>query len=89
MNSGNQVVTLADYGQVGGVLEPRLLEMGVKDGLTLAVEDTSCDNVGLDVLFFELQNVVLSLTDAGVFLGGFTHLVVGLGEGQGVRGMLT
>lgn len=82
VHSGDQVLTLANDGKVIRVLQPGLLKVGVKDGFTLTVEETSSDNVGLNVIAFEVQNVFLGLADASVLLRSASHLVVCFSEGK-------
>lgn len=82
VDSWDQVVTLTNYGKVNRVLQPGLLEMGVKDSFTFTVKETSSDNVGLNVLTLEAQDVLFSLADASVLIRSTSHLEVLLSEGD-------
>jgi len=67
VNCGHVVVALANEGQTGRLLEPGLFEVRVKDSFSLAVQDTSRNNVALDVGGFEVQNQIFSLLDCVIF----------------------
>ena len=71
------VVTIADVGEPDWILKPGFLDVLVEDGLSLAIEDTGRDDVGLDVssLTLEVEDFIFNLFDDLVF-GNWASLLV-------------
>lgn len=80
MNGWNEVLTLANNGELLWILLPCALEMVIKDGFTETVEDTSRDDIGLHAFFLEVENAVLNLLDLGVLSASLSLLIVPFSE---------
>ena len=84
MDGWDAVVTIANVGESDWILEPGFLDVLVEDGLSLAVEDTGGDDVGLHVvgLVLEIEDLVFDLFDDLVLFNRAPLLVVKLCVGQ-------
>jgi hypothetical protein len=80
VDSRHVVLAFANDGESLGVLQPCFFEVAVKNGLTLSVEHTCCDNVSFDASTLRLQDKVLDLLDNAKLVRGLPSLVVLLGE---------
>ena len=80
MDRGHQVLALADYGQLLGVLLPRTLKVVIEDGLAEAVENAGGDHISLNVLFLEREDKVFHLLDLGVLAAGTALQIILLRE---------
>jgi len=82
MNCWKEVVSISDVGKSYWILKPGFFDMRVEDSLTLSVKDTSRDNIGLDILLFEIEYFILDLLDYFIFFDWISLLVIELSPGE-------
>lgn len=80
VNSWEQVVSVSNVWESDWILEPGLLDVGVEDGFSFTVQDSSRNNVCLNVatLVLEIEDLVFDLFDDFVLVNRASLFVIEL-----------
>jgi hypothetical protein len=80
MDGWQEVVSITNVRKTSWVLEPRFFEMRVEDGLTVTVENTSRDDIGLDSFPVESNYFIFNFFYELVFFDWVSKFIVKLRE---------